>query len=360
MATTGPWHLRELGLPPYADLAAVRRAYAQALRAIDPGADPDAFARLRAAYEAARAWCEQAEDEPEPPAAADDSGPDDAPPATSLMAQEADARRDAVQLGDRFVTEVRRASQADAVASLDRTLVCLRTRYVDAPGEFEERLIDLLATQALPHRAALFEAAAERFHWEHIGQTTPLAGGPWIEQVFKQREVWQQLAASRRKRWLALIAEAPSLTPRVVRHWPEIEALLASYRQWIRLYLDDDVARSWRKAFEAMPDASKRSIRHSAPSADAYRPRVKKTRQWFRLRGYGFWFIAWLAFQIVRLVVQYVDGNAVDDTPRTCMDLYHQLSRPHAYDGLTGDEIRALKQRGGWCVRNRYWPAPTP
>lgn len=45
----------ELGIEPTADAAAIRRAYAHRLRAIDPDSDPAAFQRLREAYEAALA-----------------------------------------------------------------------------------------------------------------------------------------------------------------------------------------------------------------------------------------------------------------------------------------------------------------
>ena len=51
-----PWFLELLELPPHADERAVRRAYAMRVKAIDPAADPVAFAHLREAYEAARAW----------------------------------------------------------------------------------------------------------------------------------------------------------------------------------------------------------------------------------------------------------------------------------------------------------------
>lgn len=46
-----PWDL--LGLEPGADRSAIRRAYADRLRAMDPEADPLAFQRLRDARDAA-------------------------------------------------------------------------------------------------------------------------------------------------------------------------------------------------------------------------------------------------------------------------------------------------------------------
>lgn len=368
-----PWHLRMLALPPYADLPAVRRAYARTLRGIDPAADPEGFARLRSAYEAARAWCEQppvdtsepiaieaaiASSHAPPPPPTTEHG--ESPPEPAPPTDEADARREAALLTDAFVAEANLGTADDAVAALDGTVASLRTRYVDAPGEFEERLVVLLANGALPHRATLFEAGVRLFHWEDVGQTVALgSAGQWIEQVFTERNAWMMLAASRREQWLALIARASlPLEPRLVRYWPEIEKLCAHYPLWIGLHLDTSVRDGWRDAFDALPPSTKDDYRKSGATAEAYRPVVKKPRRRFQIPGYGLWLIAWLAFQLVKAVVGAYHDSPVNDTPGTCLDLYHQLSRADAYEGLAADEIRELKDRGEWCLRNGYWQEP--
>ena len=64
-----PWFLEWLELPPHADERAVRRAYAIRVKLIDPALDPAGFARLREAYEAARAWAADEDHEAATPVA---------------------------------------------------------------------------------------------------------------------------------------------------------------------------------------------------------------------------------------------------------------------------------------------------
>ncbi len=71
-----PWD--ELGIPPTSDPAAIRRAYAVRLKAVRPDADPQGFARLRAAYERALAGAAVPAPAPAPPEAV--PAPPPAPP----------------------------------------------------------------------------------------------------------------------------------------------------------------------------------------------------------------------------------------------------------------------------------------
>jgi len=71
LTTTGLWD--ELGIAPCRDRKAIRRAYAARLRQLDPDRNPEAFARLRGAFE--RALRAAARDDAPPPAILDRGEP---------------------------------------------------------------------------------------------------------------------------------------------------------------------------------------------------------------------------------------------------------------------------------------------
>ncbi|KAF1008316.1 MAG: hypothetical protein GAK28_01297 [Luteibacter sp.] len=380
--TSHPWFLQVLGLSPYADRAAVRKAYAMALRQIDPGIDPQGFARLREAYETACLWCEQErtteapDDTPRhpPPTERHPDAPqdEDVPTQDDADAVEADpradARRDAAILMDGFVAGARRGSAVDATDLLDRTVIALRQRYIDAPGELEERLIDLLARQELPHRHALFETASRLFHWEDIGQLGPLGQrGEWVEHVLAQRNVWMRLTESRRKQWLERIGRARRpIDGALVRHWPDMEQLQSQYPHWIGLHMDHDVRLAWKAAFDALPASTQKNHRQSGATAAAFRPVVDKpsARRRVPLRRLGWIVLLYALMQIYRAIAD--QGSISEwfslgsrDTPATCAELYRRLSRSDVFAGLSRDEIRELTSRGERCERQGDWHAPT-
>ena len=67
---------QELGIAPTSDARAIRRAYAQRLREAHPDRDPQAFQRLRIAFERALAWAERSAgvDEPSEMLSEDEGG----------------------------------------------------------------------------------------------------------------------------------------------------------------------------------------------------------------------------------------------------------------------------------------------
>lgn len=110
-----PWFLELLSLPPHADERAVRRAYATRVKLIDPATDPAAFARLREAYEAARAWAADEEHGVEqeaaaapPPALSEPVPSVDAPSADSTVPPYAavNPQEQAVRLVDRMTARI--------------------------------------------------------------------------------------------------------------------------------------------------------------------------------------------------------------------------------------------------------------
>lgn len=366
MAET-PWFLRALGLPPYADVSTVRRAYAQALRTIDQASDPEGFARLRAAYEAARAWSDQAIDEPpdDKTEASDDALPaEDADPA---LANAIDARWETAQLIDAFIAQTREADAGQAVEGLNRTIAVLRTRYVDAPGEFEERLVDLLAMEGLPHRATLFETAMIPFQWSDIGQLDALGErGAWVGRVLAERELWLRLTPSWRAHWLDLFARAArKLDASTVRHWPDVATLRAHYPRWIALHLDTATSQAWRAAFDAASMSTQAMYRQMAAPPEAFRVaaptavRRKSSHPWF---GFLFFMAIGIAYNLLVAIhhgtVSPSSRSLPEDTPRTCGELHARLDRPDAFAGVDDDDADLMKRRGERCARLGYWHAP--
>lgn len=378
------WHLEALGLPAHADLVAVRRAYAAALRGIDQAADPAGFARLREAYEAARAWCEQAD------AAARETAPTEVPAPVNEEPGECDAAPERQQqpegqayvdptitLAWRFAADVG-ARRIEAVPQLlEEALVYLRTQYIDAPGRFEEYLIDLLGLQRIGHRAAVFAAAEEQFHWREVGHLAALGQrGQWIELVLAQREDWLALAEDRRSAWLELFARAETrLDSSLLRHWPEMAKLQERFPAWLSLHVSGETLQAWKDAFEAQSPAAREAFARMAPPASAYLPapaattrrRSKDRREWGLPASLALMLLIGIgnvAFNSTHrtadLSLTPLPLSVPADTPRQCMELYARMDKPDAFAGMTADEVETMKARGARCAQRGDWHPPTP
>ncbi|KJV37382.1 hypothetical protein [Luteibacter yeojuensis] len=373
--TGTPWCLDTLGLPAHADTVAVRRAYAARLRQVDPGADPVAFQQLREAYQAALAWCN---DHPAGPApgqddgwceetrgAADDDAAADTPPqdhaAEDAMRRLRDAVRDA---GD------------DAIAALlGNALASLRHGYVDAPGQFEDLVIDALATAGIDRRAALFHAATEAFHWHEVGRlrrADPRAA--WIGRVLAQAEDWATLDAGWRATWLAHIERAQGgIDAYVARRWPDIGRLRAWLPDWLALYLVDEQLDAWQAAFENLPrDTRDEFERRAAPPSASVPRRGPPARPRRRLgmpplAWAALWFVLMLFYLItngISTVRQHGQGEPLPNfgesalSPRECMALYAQFDKPDAFTGMRPDDVVQAKRRAQRCALDGHWRAP--
>lgn len=366
------WHLEVLGLPAHADLVAVRRAYAAALRGIDQAADPAGFARLREAYEAARAWCEQA-------GAAEETAPAEVP--TSLDEGSADGGATpeqpeaqpfvdpTVTLAWRFAADVGARRTEAAPQLLEEVLVYLRTQYIDAPGRFEEYLIDLLGLQRIAHRAAVFAAAEEQFHWREVGHLTALGQrGQWIEVVLAQREEWLALPEDRRRAWIEMFAQAESsLDLSLLRRWPEMKRLNERFPAWVSLHVSADTLQAWQTAFDAQPASMQDTYRRMAPPASMYWPqRPAPVRRRWRER-LTMWPVAGFFLFLLGNSAHYLlnaeriaptTAWTPHDTAEQCAALYLRMDRPDAFAGLDDEEIAALKERGAHCASDGHWHPP--
>ncbi|MET0504064.1 MAG: hypothetical protein ABWZ85_01935 [Luteibacter sp.] len=386
MTPVVPWHLEALGLPAYADRVAVRRAYATALRGIDPATDPAGFARLREAYEAARAWCEMSatdaptQDDVMPEAAAEpvpaaDTGP-------SPQAPDVDGAADApvfvdptVTLAWRFAADVgaRRAESAGAL--LADALAEVRTQYIDAPGRFEEYLIDLIGLQRIAHRAAVFAAAEEQCHWHEVGHLAALGErGQWIEAVLAQRDAWDQLAADRRKAWLDVFVRAEAqLDASLLRDWPDVARLNERYPAWLSLHVSSETLQAWQALFDAQTPSARDVFQRMASPDAAYLPAaVGAARERARRRSLS-WTIAVFVLSMFVGISQLVVGGlrhggtfSYDstplpaDTPGQCAELYARFDRPDALSRQAPGEVELLKRRADRCASAGHWHPPVP
>ena len=140
-----PWH--ELGIAPTADRQAIRRAYAARLKTIDPDRDPQAFQRLRGAYETV--LLRGAEAAAPPPPAASKEAADEAPARNALQ-----AIRKRLHQGD-VAAALGLLQQADAADTLPLWAV----RELE-----QEMLAQAAATPALPREILL--QLVRRFGWD--------------------------------------------------------------------------------------------------------------------------------------------------------------------------------------------------
>jgi hypothetical protein len=308
-----PWFLELLELPPHADERAVRRAYAIRVKLIDPARDPAGFARLREAYEAARAWAADEDHEPAtpvltpaprapvvpvvpatvlPPAPAPE--PVAAPPPMPVVelddvtaeggplratAAPVSPREQATRLMARFATRIVDGTGKDIRLELEACTAELRLQYIDAPGIFEEVLIDHLAKALIGKRAAVFGLATEHFHWQEIGHVAALGPrGAWIEAVESQRMAWNAVAPLERTGLLTMIEAAEAagnpMPSRIVKQWYQVREAFVRYPAYLSLYISPSRKHEWMSRYETLPAAERRGI-ETPTSKSTWRSRVR-------------------------------------------------------------------------------------
>ena len=320
---TTPWFMECLGLPAHADDRAVRRAYASRLKQIDPAQDPAAFAQLREAYDTARAWIA---DDPQgavappldanttPPAAAHD---DPAPfivqdePADQRMPPLANPVEQAAALVDRFATRV--ASGSEPRAELEACTAELRLQYIDAPGMFEELLVDRLAQGPLSARPEVFAAAWDHFHWQEIGHLASMGGrGGWIDAVETQRSGWTSVAEPQRDSVLATIRSADAagspLPIDIVRNWTDVREAFQHFGTYLALFIAPATLNEWVSRYQELPPASWQIT-------DRARPEPPSRMSRFRSRLNSRWsYVALVAICVLCRIVMELLG--VDPSAR--------------------------------------------
>jgi len=170
-----------------------------------------------------------------------------------------------------FAADVGKQPVTAVQGLLANALAELRKRYIDAPGQFEEHLIDLLVTQRIGQRVAVFEAAADAFHWRLADHLDALGSrGDWIRRVLTEGDDWLALNERRRFEWLDLAAlgEAGLDAPLVPR-WPEMRIMRERFPTLIGLFVSTGTLANWEAAFDALPASSRDRPKRVAPDAES-------------------------------------------------------------------------------------------
>lgn len=266
-----------LRIAPTRDARTIKRAYAVALKAIDQASEREAFERLRQAYEQALAWAARADEEQEEeeeeeeedqeedsederkdedaPAAPRSMPPVDLPhtdtpaPFTAPPAQPATVPLGATQRPDdlrqalrHWTDQLRDAAPETVAAVLDAALADPRLLHLDSHAQLEARIAGLLHENPVG-RAALFDAAALRFHWNERN-ARPIAGtaaAHWISRVVNQGLQWQAQAPTAitlQQQALDTVTRVPSPQAEQTRRFAEVlEHLASDFPDWFTLRL---------------------------------------------------------------------------------------------------------------------------
>ncbi|MFD1949742.1 hypothetical protein ACFSGX_03035 [Sphingomonas arantia] len=216
-----------LGIAPTGEVRAIKRAYAGILKTIDLAAEPDRFARLRAAYETALREVPYIEDEPGEPALAlpPEPTPDaDAIPAPAPATVRWNLRGTAPRHRLRNTTDPRAdidnatgSRDAPPAARMPPVLAPYRSGRPSAAPSDDDGEADAIAAlldDRTPDRPRLLDAAMRRFGWDMVG--TDMGGfGPyesWFARLIEERARWDAIAPRQRRKpdkLLARIAAGP-------------------------------------------------------------------------------------------------------------------------------------------------------
>ncbi|MDJ0275526.1 hypothetical protein QLH51_01720 [Sphingomonas sp. 2R-10] len=254
-----------LDLDPTTDRAAIRRAYATRLKAMDVDADPAGFARLRAARDQALAHAADPDPvtgpafDPEPQ---DDVAPPPPPPSPpSAGAIEAAARIDAIDAHYRALRALLFVDDdapptADELAAIEHHGRALlgdpRLEQVDFATDAERWFAEILAA-SVPRSDPLLEPAAKAFGWiarrddyallpeaqaivERIGATRLAA--LLADPGHRQHKAWIELtrADAGRRHWSTSPTSVRDLLATVRQRYPDVEGWMNPERvaKWSR------------------------------------------------------------------------------------------------------------------------------
>lgn len=393
---TPPWFLELLALPATADERDIKRAYARRLKDIDQAADPEGFARLRQAYELARAHLEhpvpvdapaarptpapRSEERPRPsippeherfrrPATTDDAhvppaagsthggSPSFAEPRSSGSPGDA-ARR----LLDGFMARVH-ADDAHVTRELNACLDQLRRVHMDASTVFELMLIEELRGETMHSRDTVYRIARDLFAWTDILHAQRLDQlGDWILTVERQRhQLEQSKGGPTLLRLLAPVARGGPLPEKLLAHWPSVDYAAKRFTQVMVLYLTPTVYREWARRYGSLSKSKKRKVERLS-FAPVPRPGSFAAYVAFTWRLVKWTLLGLFVLTVIAICVALVLDPPGQRIPDTTASLARRAAACRAVDAQlrasgripAEDERRQLDA----CHRSGFLPAP--
>lgn len=266
--------LQALDLGNEADERAVRRAYAQRLKRIDPATDPDAFQALRGHYENALRWVQMRRDAVDEDGAdelAVDADPDvdaaQVPQAQSDLVPPAEvdegARMRAV--GDEVYADVAQLAaagftdEAAARRALSAALDDERLINLEARGFFEWRVACLLMEGWRPGHEFLFGPACQVFNWEDDRRRLALFGhlGAALDAAITEKLIFFRQPPHEfdvQRDLIRRLRDAKQPPPAtLVEQAPRLQMLTQRYPHWLRLVTSREHILQWQAWHDELP-----------------------------------------------------------------------------------------------------------
>lgn len=230
----------------------IKRAYARELKLIDLEKNPEAFQKLRAAYEAALKNAHQPETAPvqAPAAPADTAPPAPLPEAEALTELIAQLRLGIANTAQGRVADDEMIWKDDIRALLER----LRPLNLAAQAEFEHQVGILLLGGWRPGHEALLMAASEVFGWNEAGWRWDNLGpnGATLDAALALRHCLEHFEESERRHFRYIIRDLrqeyePSKEA-LVRDLPYAEFLEKQFAPLLAILTIPGRVEAWRQA----------------------------------------------------------------------------------------------------------------
>jgi hypothetical protein len=172
----------------------------------------------------------------------------------------AQARNDMVQRHEAIQEWLNRLfdpREASPAVLLDKALKDVRMAHLDSQSQLEGRIADGLYGRPYG-RAALFDAAAQRFGWtaRHVNPAGSTAAADWISRVVNQDLQWrEQGKAAQASQDAAIKVAAATPSPsraQAYQHASTLAAIHAKCPEWLALRLPEGRVRAWQETHAGM------------------------------------------------------------------------------------------------------------